>query len=151
MAYIPTILTSNVLAMDQGGVAIGSAGRLNIGPGAAILTGMLSGAGSVYGYQFSSSFLAERYSIHDTCGVGNLHGYPSVIGALLSVAFVALDPTADFLAYDMVPQMIRQVGGIVSTLTIAILTGYGTGHAVKGMKDEATASFVDSVWWHLGY
>ena len=40
--------------------------------------------------------LESKFDIFDTCGVGNLHGYPSLVGALLSVAFIALDSEADF-------------------------------------------------------
>lgn len=112
---------------------------------------MLAGVASVCGYQYSSPFLAETYKIHDTCGVGNLHGYPSVVGATLSIFFIALDSKADFLSYDMGPQMVRQFLGIVVTLAVSILSGYGTGILVKGFKDPATASFVDKVWWHLEY
>ena len=132
-------------------MAIGSAGRLNIGPGAAVLTGMLAGAVSVYGYQYSSPYLADKCKIHDTCGVGNLHGYPSVVGATLSIFFIALDSQADFLSYDMVPQMMRQLVGIVVTLGVSILSGYGTGLLVKGLNDPETPNYVDKVWWHLEY
>ena len=146
--FDPVHVANSTLA---GGVAIGSSGRLNIGPAAAILTGMLSGAASVYGYQFSSPYLADKLGIHDTCGVGNLHGYPSVVGACLSIFFIALDPNATFLAYDLAPQMMRQLFGILVTLAISIVSGYGTGLFAKGLKDPDTPSFSDSVWWHLEY
>ena len=112
---------------------------------------MLAGAASVLGYQYSSPYLADTCQIHDTCGVGNLHGYPSVVGATLSIAFIALDSEADFLAYDLYPQMLRQFLGIVVTLAMSILSGYGTGMLVKGCKGADTLSFVDKVWWHLEY
>lgn len=112
---------------------------------------MLSGAASVFGYQYSSPYLADKLGIHDTCGVGNLHGYPSVVGATLSIFFIALDPNATFLSYELGPQMIRQLLGILVTLAISIVSGYGTGMFVKGFKDPETPSFKDSVWWHLEY
>lgn len=133
-----------------GGVAIGSAGRLNIGPGFAMLTGVLAGAVSVYGYSYSSPFLQSKFGIYDTCGVGNLHGYPSIVGALLSVGFVALDRKANFLQHSMASQMLRQLASIVATLGVSILSGYGTGFvAAKFQCDSPT--FVDSAWWHLEY
>ena len=112
---------------------------------------MLAGAASVCGYQFSSPYLADKCGIHDTCGVGNLHGYPSLVGSTLSLFLIALDPQAEFLAYDLVPQMVRQFLGIVVTLVISIISGYGTGVMIKGSKDSITPSFLDKIWWHLEY
>jgi ammonium transporter Rh len=149
--YDPVHIANSTLA---GGVAVGSAGRLNIGPGMAILTGTLAGAASVYGYTYSSPYLERKLKIYDTCGVGNLHGYPSVVGALLSVAFIALDPSADFLTQDMVPQMVSQVLGIIATLLVSSVSGYGTGAMIASLnKDEETTtwSYQDHVWWHLEY
>jgi len=146
--FDPVHVANSTLA---GGVAIGSAGRLNIGPGAAILTGALSGAASVYGYAYSTPYLESTYSIFDTCGVGNLHGYPSVVGALLSVVFIAFDPNAEFLEYELVPQMLRQFGGIVATLVVSISSGYATGLVAASVKGDSTVSFRDSAWWHLEY
>jgi ammonium transporter Rh len=96
--FDPVDIANSTLA---GGVAIGSVGRLNIGPGAAIITGSLAGAASVCGYVYSSPFLESTFGIFDTCGVGNLHGYPSVVGALLSIGFIAFDAEADFLQHSM--------------------------------------------------
>jgi ammonium transporter Rh len=146
--FDPVHIANSTLA---GGVAIGSAGRLNIGPGAAILTGALAGTASVYGYVYSTPYLESKYGIYDTCGVANLHGYPSLVGALLSIFFLALDPDAEFLAHDMIPQMMRQLGGIVATLAISIASGYGTGVLASSLKDDSTPSFQDDVWWHLEY
>jgi ammonium transporter Rh len=148
--FDPVHIANSTLA---GGVAIGSAARLNIGPGCAVVTGVLAGAVSVLGYVYSSPMLESKFGIFDTCGVGNLHGYPSLVGALLSVAFVALDSEADFLRYSMGSQMLRQLGGILSTLVISIVSGYGTGSFISAFtfKGEATPSFKDNVWWHLEY
>ncbi|EEC50790.1 predicted protein, partial [Phaeodactylum tricornutum CCAP 1055/1] len=85
--FDPVHVANSTLA---GGVAIGSAARLDLGgPGGAIIVGMCAGAVSVYGYVYSSPYLESSWHISDTCGVGNLHGYPSVVGALLSIVFVA--------------------------------------------------------------
>jgi ammonium transporter Rh len=146
--YDPVHIANSTLA---GGVAIGSAGRLDMGPGPAIIVGALAGAASVYGYVYSSPYLESKFSICDTCGVGNLHGWPSLVGAFASVALVALDADADFLEYGMVSQMLRQLGGILVTLAIAICSGYGTGVLAASCKDDTTASFRDEVWWHTEY
>lgn len=146
--YDPVHVANSTLS---GGVAIGSAGRLNIGPGMAILTGTLAGVASVYGYSYSTPYLESKFRIYDTCGVGNLHGYPSVVGALLSVAFIALDPSAEFLTQALLPQMASQVLGIAATLLVSIASGYGTGALISSLKDGATLSYQDHVWWHLEY
>jgi ammonium transporter Rh len=146
--FDPVHIANSTLA---GGVAIGSAARLNIGPGYATITGVLAGTASVCGYVYSSPILESKLGIFDTCGVGNLHGYPSLVGALLSVAFIALDSEADFSRDSMGSQMLRQLGGILSTLVISIVSGYGTGLFISTFKGGATPTFKDSVWWHLEY
>jgi ammonia channel protein AmtB len=95
--------------------------------------------------------LESKFGIFDTCGVGNLHGYPSADGALLSVAFIALDAEAGFLRDSMGLQMLRQLGGIPSTLVICIVSGFRTGSFISAFKGEAPPSFKDSVWRHLEY
>jgi ammonium transporter Rh len=159
--FDPVHVANSTLA---GGVAIGSAGRMNLGPGWAVFTGMAAGAASVCGYKYSTPHLQSTYHIYDTCGVGNLHGYPSLVGAALSVFFVAaLDPDADFLASPSNAglQVLRQIGGIASTLLVSIASGYGSGLlAARWGGDEdadddsflgAKPSYTDSVWWHLEY
>lgn len=147
--FDPVHIANSTLA---GGVAIGSAARLNIGPGYAVVTGVLAGTAIIYGYVYSSPMLESKFDIFDTCGVGNLHGYPSLVGALLSVAFIALDSEADFLRDSMGSQMLRQLGrGILSTFVINIVSGYGTGLFISAFKGGATLTFKDSVWWHLEY
>lgn len=145
--FDPVHIANSTLA---GGVAIGSAGRLNIGPGSAMICGALAGAASVYGYMYSAPYLQSK-GIHDTCGVGNLHGYPSLVGGLLSVFFIALDSEAEFLQNGMGVQMVCQIGGILATLIVSIGSGYETGLFAKSFKDDAIPSFVDGVWWHLEY
>jgi ammonium transporter Rh len=145
--FDPVHIANSTLA---GGVAIGSAGRLNIGPGWAMMTGVIAGAVSVCGYKYSSPLLQSKFGIYDTCGVGNLHGYPSIVGALLSIGFVALDPKADFLEHSMASQMFRQLFSIIATLGVSIASGYGTGYVASKFQDNGVA-FVDTVWWHLEY
>ncbi len=146
--FDPVHVANSTLA---GGVAIGSSGRLDIGPGGAIVLGAIAGAASVAGYVYSSPYLESKYGIYDTCGVGNLHGWPSIVGGLLSIIYVTFDPKADFLKFDTASQMFRQFLGVVATLLVAIFSGYGTGKLVKSLKDDATPSYKDSVWWHAEY
>jgi ammonium transporter Rh len=95
--------------------------------------------------------LSSKLGIYDTCGVGNLHGYPSVVGGLLSIYFVMIDSQAEFLQYKVVSQMFRQLGGVLVTLAVAMVSGYGTGVVVRPLKDDKTPSYVDSAFWHSEY
>eukprot|EP01062_Namystynia_karyoxenos_P007571 TRINITY_DN1265_c1_g1_i1.p1 TRINITY_DN1265_c1_g1~~TRINITY_DN1265_c1_g1_i1.p1 ORF type:complete len:566 (+),score=217.29 TRINITY_DN1265_c1_g1_i1:113-1810(+) len=65
-----------------GGVAVGSSSDLVIGAWPALLLGMLAGTMSVFGYNYISPWLEERFGIHDTCGVLNLHALPGLMGAI---------------------------------------------------------------------
>ena len=39
-------------------------------------------------------YLEDRFLIHDTCGVHNLHGMPAVIGTIISIIMAAKADTA---------------------------------------------------------
>jgi ammonium transporter Rh len=146
--FDPVHIANSTLA---GGVAIGSSGRLDIGPGWATVLGAVAGAVSVLGYVYSSPYLSSKFGITDTCGVGNLHGYPSLVGGLMSVAFVAINPTADFLQYGVVEQMFRQFVGVVCTMAVSIGSGYVIGKFIAPLKHPKTPCFVDSAFWHSEY
>jgi ammonium transporter Rh len=146
--FDPVHIANSTLA---GGVAIGSSARLEIGPGAALLLGVMAGAVSVVGYVYSSPYLERKFKIQDTCGVGNLHGWPSIVGGLASIFFVAMDPSAVFLSYDMVSQMIRQLLGVIATLAVASFSGFLTGTLVKPLKLDSAESYKDDMWWHAEY
>jgi ammonium transporter Rh len=88
----PVHIANSTLA---GGVAVGASARLDIGPGGALMLGIVAGIVSVLGYVYSSPRL-EKLGAHDTCGVNNLHGYPSVLGGLASIVAVAIDSEAAF-------------------------------------------------------
>lgn len=65
-----------------GGVAMGTAADMILGPGAALLVGVTAGTVSVFGYVHVQPMLENKLGFHDTCGVNNLHGIPSIIGAV---------------------------------------------------------------------
>jgi ammonium transporter Rh len=146
----PVHIANSTLA---GGVAIGSSGRLNIGPGGAIVMGIAAGSASVLGYVYSTPFLERKFGIFDTCGVGNLHGWPSIVGGLLSIIYVTLDPEADFLAYGTTEQMLRQLLGVITTLFVASGSGFATGIFIKGLpgSDTGGGDYLDERWWHGEY
>ena len=59
-----------------GGVAVGSAANLMIGPGGALAVGVAAGVLSTLGYAYVMPFLEAKVGLRDTCGVHNLHGMP---------------------------------------------------------------------------
>jgi ammonium transporter Rh len=63
-----------------GGVAIGSAANMMVGPGGALAVGIVAGLLSTLGYVYLTPALEAKIGLRDTCGVHNLHGMP---GALL--------------------------------------------------------------------
>jgi len=71
-----------------GGVMMGSCADMHINPGTAMFLGAVAGTVSVIGFTKISPWL-ERYGIHDTCGVNNLHCMPSFMGAI--IAMIAAD------------------------------------------------------------
>lgn len=132
-----------------GGVAIGSTARLAMGPGVAFLVGLAAGLVSVLGYFYSSPYLENAFGIFDTCGVGNLHGYPSVLGGLLSIVLVYFNAGADFLLYGAGTQSIMQLFAVLATLAMGIITGYVsvllTGYIVDVAGEYE--DYEDAVWW----
>jgi ammonium transporter Rh len=68
-----------------------------------------------------SPFLYEKIGLHDTCGIHNLHGMPSLLGALISAAIPNLFPGKSVFVTKL------QLTGIGITLAAALLTGVFTG------------------------
>jgi len=67
-----------------GGVAVGSACDIIVAPFEAMLAGFVTGIISSLGFAYFSKFLQKKISLHDTCGVLNLHGMPGLIGGVVS-------------------------------------------------------------------
>lgn len=67
-----------------GGVAVGSACDIIVMPFGAMLAGFVTGIISSLGFAYLSKFLQKKISLHDTCGVLNLHGMPGLIGGIVS-------------------------------------------------------------------
>merc|ERR1712178_493965 len=67
-----------------GGVSIGAVANLNITPFGAVSIGVIAGALSTFGFCKVQDMLNTKMGLHDSCGIHNLHGMPSVLGGLLS-------------------------------------------------------------------
>ncbi len=84
--YRPVDIQNATLA---GGVAVGCIANFNLNPVNAILVGCGAGFVSTYGFQTIQPYLFRTIGLHDTCGVHNLHGMPSIVGAIASICLTA--------------------------------------------------------------
>ena len=67
-----------------GGVAIGATANLTLHPLGAMAIGSIAGLVSALGFAKLSPWLEKKIKLHDTCGIHNLHGMPSILGGLVS-------------------------------------------------------------------
>lgn len=61
---------------------MGTCANMNIRPAVALAIGVTSGFFSVLGFTVIQPALERKIGLHDTCGVLNLHGIPSILGAI---------------------------------------------------------------------
>ncbi|KAH6930751.1 hypothetical protein HPB50_018031 [Hyalomma asiaticum] len=143
-----------------GGVAIGSLASILAEPHSAIIVGSIAGVISVLGYKYVTPFLARRWSVHDTCGVHNLHGMPGLLAGISSIILAAAtshESHGDSL-YSIYParaavfnvsdgghgfnvtyglnrsaaeQAAYQLWALLATLSIAISGGVATGMLIR--------------------
>jgi hypothetical protein len=158
-----------------GGVAMGACADLLIEPGSAIGIGSIAGLVSVLGYVYVQPFLEQRLGLHDTCGVNNLHGMPSLIGGFAGViaAYTAeADGFGGHLGYGQgqlansypardlgreEPRTASQQAGIqfaymCTTIGIGLLGGLLAGHfaTLKCFKPtDAKDMYLDSEYWEV--
>jgi ammonium transporter Rh len=128
-----------------GGVAMGSACDLVITPGGALTVGAFAGVLSTVGYTRIQAWLEANLGFQDTCGVNNLHGMPSILGALVGVVVTGATSSSDYAAdqleliypevangnRDMGEQAWYQFAYMIVTMAIALSSGFVTGAIVK--------------------
>jgi ammonium transporter Rh len=83
-----------------GGVAMGACADLLIEPGSAVGIGGVAGLVSVLGFVYVQPVLEQKIGLHDTCGVNNLHGMPSIIGGFASVIAASVAHVDGFGGHD---------------------------------------------------
>jgi ammonium transporter Rh len=129
-----------------GGVAMGTCADLIVGPGGAVLIGVIAGMVSVMGYVWVQPFLEDKIGLHDTCGVNNLHGMPSIIGAIAGI-IVTAQITPEEYGPDLSigglaaiaegrtggQQAVEQLKATLVTLAISIFTGALTGALMRSI------------------
>jgi ammonium transporter Rh len=133
-----------------GGVAIGAVANLNISLFTAALVGAIAGLVSSYGYNVIQPYLEEKWNIHDTCGVHNLHAMPSVIGGIFSVIVAFYNDNGDIYANPS-EQWWRQLLGMIVCTLFAIFAGLITGKILNAITiaDSDRTDFNDKLWWSV--
>ena len=131
-----------------GGVAVGCTAALVLSPLGAICVGTAASLVSTYGFNKILPWLDAK-GLHDTCGVHNLHGMPSVTGAVASVILTAIREGQGHSEADGYKkhQWGRQLGGIFACVAFAIATGLITGKILSFIKPKEVPDFQDNQWW----
>lgn len=143
-----------------GGVGIGTAANLYLGPWAAILTGLLSGALSTVGYVYLSDVLSSM-GVHDVCGINNLHGMPGILGGIVGAIGAGVATEQHYganlaLIWPARPersagaQAMMQILGLSVTFLMAMTTGMLTAYATKKIVSEKKKSlYNDQDEWNV--
>jgi ammonium transporter Rh len=133
-----------------GGVAIGAVCNLTLSLSDCLLIGFVAGVVSTLGFAYIQTGL-EHAGVHDTCGIHNLHGLPSIVGGLASVVLCFVKAP---LGHDMPTvfhnpnQASLQLMSIVVTLFFAIFTGVVTGKVMRWYAPlSSTEPFTDAPYW----
>jgi len=125
-----------------GGVAVGAVADMLVYPVGAILIGAAGGLISVVGYNKITPFLEGKLGLHDTCGIHNLHGMPSLISAI-SACIIAAVASESVYGADLSGVYVKrpsrsaekqsqmQVAFLFITLGVAIFGGVFTGLIAK--------------------
>ena len=125
-----------------GGVAVGAVADMLVYPVGAILIGAAGGFISVVGYNKISPVLESKLGLHDTCGINNLHGMPSLISGISACIIAALakesvygaDLAGVYIkrpARSATEQSQMQVAFLFITLGIAMFGGAFTGFIAR--------------------
>jgi len=77
-----------------GGVSVGSSSDLVVTAGWAMAIGACAGVISAVGFLWLGPLLKDKISLHDTCGVHNLHGIPGVLGGIFGAISAGLAKNA---------------------------------------------------------
>lgn len=136
-----------------GGVGVGAICHLTMNFADSLLTGLAAGSVSSLGYAVVQSNL-EKWGIHDSCGVHNLHGLPSIIGGIASVILMGYKgpqghdyPTViEHKQYQWGHQLVS----IFITLILSIFSGLVCGLILRELKCDSTVEcFTDKPYWQL--
>jgi uncharacterized membrane protein len=121
----------------------------------ALLIGCAGGLVATLGFARVQKFVEERFNIHDTCGVHNLHGLPGLLGGVCSVILAAIKVNGlrhDYPEpYSNSSQAGHQMVAIVFTLATSIASGLLVGAILAIIRpDENSIDFYcDEPYWEI--
>lgn len=127
-------------ASIAGGVAVGTAANMMLGPVYAQVIGFTAGWLSVFGYVHIQPFLERTFGIYDTCGVHNLHGMPGVLAGFAGIIFTAVATPSNYNTEGNYAAVFPNEGGanaghqaafMAITLVSCIAAGLFTGQLAK--------------------
>ena len=138
-----------------GGVAVGSIANLTLDPFTVIIVGSVAGLVSTFGFHYIQPFLEESIGLHDSCGIHNLHGMPSLIGGFASVVVAAWKTSGDIYHDSAIygpnasNQWEMQLSGVIVTFVVAVSSGCVTGLLLKAIEPSTYYEhFKDSIWFY---
>lgn len=139
-----------------GGVAIGCTANLTMSGFGAIMIGIATGLVSAFGFNVIQPYLERTINLHDTCGINNLHGMPSIIGAIASILLAGYKGDQknhhDSAIYGLSAnsQWWRQWVAILLCIGFAIGAGAVVGFIVRALRPkEEVTEFQDEAWWEV--
>ncbi|CAM9277731.1 unnamed protein product, partial [Ectocarpus fasciculatus] len=77
-------------ATIAGGVAIGAVADFTLSGSDVAVIGVVAGCLSTFGFARVQEFVEHKFNIHDTCGIHNLHGMPSVLAGIISIVVTGI-------------------------------------------------------------
>jgi ammonium transporter Rh len=134
----------------SGGVAIGAVCHMTLNTADSLLIGAAAGLCSTVGFARLQAIL-EKNGLHDTCGVNNLHGIPSILGGVASVILAAYKGPMGHDYPEVMPHKNQWQGNLFSillTLAVSIVTGLFTGYIMKQFSYDTTF-YSDSPYWEV--
>jgi hypothetical protein len=131
---------------------LGAVCHMTLGPADCLLIGGAAGVASTIGFSRLQGILDEM-GLHDTCGVNNLHGIPSLIGGFASVILAAYKgpkchDIPDVMGHS--DQWTDQFASIAMTLGVAIASGLVCGWLMTFFAPRNdTLFYSDEPYWEV--
>jgi len=135
-----------------GGVAMGAVCHLTLRLSDALLIGLAAGSLSCMGFLRIQFWVEKNLSIHDTCGIHNLHAMPSVLGGVASIILAGWKGPHmhDVPTLYINQQWKDQFVGCVFSIFVGISSGLFTGFFLYFLRPkENTEFFSDAPYWEI--
>jgi ammonium transporter Rh len=121
-----------------GGVGMGTCANMMINPATALAIGISTGTMTVVGYTKIQPALERWIGLHDTCGVLNLHGVPSIMAGIYGA--IASRYSGGNGGY--------QFSFLLITFGLSIVSGLIVGWFVR-MLNVQESFFLDEMTWEI--